>query len=155
MKFTTAILGALALAMAAPGAATAEKLSNAVTKELDRLLKVVISGDPVGPPRYGELAPGGVFRFAFEGDRKKEYYFNAICDDDCVNMDLAAFDAAGAELDIDDADDNAPVLNVQADLHESGDDAPKSHPRPMTIEVRMRACKTEACAFGVMITTND
>ncbi len=65
-------------------------------------------------------------------------------------MDLVAIEADGTEIDIDDADDNAPVLNWQASVFKSIVDKPKGIPRPVTIEVRMKACKAAVCAFGVV-----
>jgi hypothetical protein len=154
MKLNRIALAMLALGCTGIGAASAEKLSTKVSTELDRLLKIVITQPAVGPTRFAELPTGGVFRFVFQADATLEYYFNAICDDDCVNMDLAAFEADGTELDLDDADDNAPVLNVQASVDKSVIDKPKGIPRPITVEVRMKACKADACAFGVITSTD-
>ena len=78
---------------------------------------------------------------------KAEYYD----DDDCVNLDLRVTEASGTEIDLDDADDNAPVLNIHADDY-SSDDKPKPKPRPMVIEIRMVDCKAASCAFGIVIT---
>jgi hypothetical protein len=154
MKLSRIALAMLALGGAGIGVASAEKLSTKVSAELDRLLKIVITQPAVGPTRFGELAPGGVFRFVFQADATLEYYFNAVCDDDCVNLDLVAFEADGKEIDIDDADDNAPVINAQASVYKSVIDKPKGIPRPITVEVRMKACKTDACAFGVITSTD-
>jgi hypothetical protein len=153
MKLAAALLASAALVLAGP--ASADRLTRASEAAIGKLLELVApTGERVGPARYGELATGGMMRFEVAGDRTVEYYFNAICDDTCENLDLVALDAADKELDIDDADDNAPTLNVQADLH--GDlDEPKHDPRPITIEVRMKACKTEVCAFGMLVTQVD
>ena len=147
MKIRTMLLAGLALLAPAAGAA---KLDTAASKEIDKLLKLVLTQPAVGVTRFGELPTGGVFRFVFQADATLEYYVNAICDDDCENMDLVAIEADGTEIDIDDADDNAPVLNWQASVFKSIVDKPKGIPRPVTIEVRMKACKADVCAFGVV-----
>jgi hypothetical protein len=152
MKIRTALLAGLALLAPAAGAA---KLDTAATKEIDRMFAAVLTQPQVGLTRYGELPAGGVFRFVFPADATLEYYVNAICDDDCQNMDLVAIEADGKEIDLDDADDNAPVLNWQASVYKSIIDKPKGIPRPVTIEVRMKACKTDVCAFGVVMSTPE
>jgi hypothetical protein len=137
-------------------AATAAKLNDESRAGILKLLQLVApSGKEVGETRFGELAAGQLVSIPFEGDRTVEYYVNVICDDDCVNVDLAVLDATGVEIDTDDADDNAPVLNVQADEYKSVLDKPKGIPRPMTIEVRMNDCKAETCGFGLRITQID
>ena len=146
MKLRTMLLAGLALL--APATAVAAKLDNKAVAEIDKLLKLVSNGDQVGQFRYGELATGGVFRFQISGDEKFKYYFNAICDDDCTNLDLFAFDAEGKELDTDDADDNAPTLDIQS-IFDS--DTKKVRPRQITVEVRMVACKAATCAWGARV----
>ncbi len=139
--------------LAATGAAAAAKLNDGSVAEIRKMLDLVATnGHEVGETRFGELSQGQVIDLPFIGDRTLEYYVNAICDDDCVNIDLAILDASGVELDTDDADDNAPVLNIQADEYRSVLDKPKGIARPMTIEVRMKACKAETCAYGLRIT---
>ncbi len=145
----------IAAALALTGAATADKRNPGSEASIRKLLELVASGDHHGEIQYGELAAGQMATIEFVGDRTVEYYFNVICDDDCVNVDLAALDASGVEIDVDDADDNAPVLNVQADEYRSVLDKPKGIPRPMTLEVRMKDCKAAVCAYGLMISQND
>lgn len=144
------------LAVGAADLASASRLNDASVAGMRKLIDLVApSGEAVGETRFGELASGQVIELPFVGDRTVEYYVNAICDDDCVNVDLAILDAAGVELDTDDADDNAPVLNIQADEYRSATDAPKGIPRPMTIEVRMKDCKADACGYALKITATE
>jgi hypothetical protein len=145
MKLKTLLLAGLA--MLVPATAHAAKLDTKAIAEIDKLLKLVSTGDMVGQYRHGELATGGVFRFQVNGDEKFKYYFNAICDDDCTNLDLAVFDKDGSLIKVDDADDNAPTVEVQS-IFDTGD---KARPRTLTIEVRMVACKAEACAWGARV----
>jgi hypothetical protein len=147
MKLTMAALAAITILGGTAGAAHAARLDTKAIAEIDKLLKLVSNGDTVGPYRHGELASGGVFRFQVAGDEKYKYYFNAICDDDCTNLDLFAFDRDGKELDTDDADDNAPTLEIQS-IFDTGN---KPRPRQITVEVRMIACKTEICAWGARV----
>jgi hypothetical protein len=135
------------LAMLVPATAHAARLDTKAQAEIDKLLKLVSNGDLVGQFRHGELATGGVFRFQVNGDEKSKYYFNAICDDDCTNLDLFAFDKDGKELDTDDADDYAPTLEIQSIF----DSEAKARPRLITVEVRMVACKVETCAWGARV----
>ncbi len=95
--------------LAAAGVAAASKLNDASVADMRKLLDLVATnGEEIGETRFGELSQGQVIDLPFIGDRTLEYYVNAICDDDCVNVDLAILDAAGVELDTDDADDNGP-----------------------------------------------
>jgi hypothetical protein len=144
---------ALAAVLAAP--AGADKLNKASQAEMQKLVELVApAGDRVGPMPFGELASGAVAVITVEADRRGEYYFNAICDDDCVDLNLVALGADGTQLDIDDADDAAPVLDVMADEVDSSDD-PRPHPRPITIQVRMVNCKAAVCAYGLLITRTE
>ncbi|OYX48065.1 MAG: hypothetical protein B7Y90_11575 [Alphaproteobacteria bacterium 32-64-14] len=153
MKITTG-LAAITFALAASIAASASAgpPTPEARREIDRLLDVVTSDPPVGETRYVTIKAGEVLTLPFEADATVEYYVNIICDDDCVNVDLAALEADGTEADIDDADDNAPVLNLHAAEYRSPLDKPTGLPRPMTIEIRMKACNADACTLGLRIT---
>jgi len=146
---------AFAVAIALAGPAGADKLTKASQTEMQKLVELVApTGDRVGPMPFGELASGAATVISIDADRRGEYYFNAICDDDCVDLNLVALAADGTQLDIDDADDNAPVLDVMAD-EVGADDDPKPHPRPITIQVRMVNCKAAVCAYGLLITRTE
>jgi hypothetical protein len=146
---------ALAAAVAWTGPAGADKLNKASQAEMQKLVELVApTGDRVGPMPFGELASGAVTVISIDADRRGEYYFNAICDDDCTDLNLVALGADGTQLDIDDADDAAPVLDVMADEVDSSED-PKPHPRPITIQVRMVNCNAAVCAYGLLITRTE
>lgn len=145
----------LAAAIAIP--ASAGKITPESTREIRDMLTMIgnIYGPEVGETRFGELGPGQIISLPFEGDATVEYYMNVICDDDCENVDLAVSEADGTEIDTDDADDNAPVLNIHASEYRSVLEKPKGISRPMMLEIRMKACKAETCAYGVRISAVD
>lgn len=150
------LLGAsLSAAIAIP--ASAGKITPESTREIRDMLTMIgnIYGPEVGETRFGELAAGQIISLPFEGDATVEYYMNVICDDDCENVDLAVSESDGTEIDTDDADDNAPVLNIHASEYRSVLEKPKGISRPMTLEIRMKACKAETCAYGVRISAVD
>jgi hypothetical protein len=152
MRLSGIILAGAALALTTAIPANAGKITPASAKEIRDLLTMI--GGIYGP-EVGELAAGQVISLPFEGDATVEYYMNVICDDDCENVDLAVSDADGTEIDTDDADDNAPVLNIHASEYRSVLEKPKGISRPMTLEIRMKACKAETCAYGVRISAVD
>ena len=147
-----ACLAAAALLVAAP--AIAGPLTDASKKEIVRLLDVVGFGDKVGEDQYFEMKTGEVISVPFTADATVEYYFNVICDDDCGNVDFIAREADGTEIDVDDADDATPSLNIHESEYRSVLDAPKKIPRPITLEIRMIDCKTETCGLGLRIQEN-
>ena len=150
MKTIGIIAGALALVLQAMPA-SAGPLTIASRKEIDRLLNVVANYPAMGETQYFSMKTGEVFTVPFTADATIEYYINAICDDDCTNVDLAALETDGTEADVDDADDSSPVLNLQATEYRSSVDKPPGPVRPLTIEIRMKACKTDVCTLGLRI----
>ncbi len=108
-------------------------------------------GKDVGELQYFEMKSGETITIPLAADATTEYYVNGFCDEDCVNLDLVARDADGTEAGIDDADDNGPILNFQATEYRSAAEQPRNIPRPMTIEIRMVACKTEICTAALRI----
>lgn len=151
MKAIGIVAGALALCLqAAP--AFAGPPSEASAREIDRLLDVVASYPGMGPTRFFTMKAGETLSVPFLADATIEYYINAICDDDCVNVDLLALEADGTDADVDDADDSSPVLNLHAPEYRSPLNKPTGKPeRPLTIEIRMKACQTEVCTLGLRI----
>ena len=154
------ILAACIAALATAGAAAAQDITvnghagpptAESRKAIDELLNLLAMHAQVGETQYGELASGKSMTVLFPADATVEYYFHAVAGDDAENIDLIAYEADGTEIDIDDADDNAPVLNIQASVHRSPIDKPKGIARPVTIEVRMVACNAAVCSFGLRI----
>jgi len=122
-------------------------------KEIDSLLDVLTMHPAVGETQYFTMKAGEVISVPFNADATIEYYVNAVCDDDCSNVDLIAREADGVEADVDDFDDAAPTLNIHASEHRSPLVKPNgAPPRPMTIEIRMIACNSDVCSLGLKIT---
>lgn len=150
MKIIGIIASAMALLLqAAP--ALAGPPTEASRKEINRLLDVVASHPAMSDTQFFTMKAGEVVSVSVMGDASIEYYINAICDEDCVNVDLAALEADGTAADVDDADDASPVLNLQATEYRSPIVKPPGPPRPLTIEIRMMACNTEVCTLGLRI----
>lgn len=141
----------LACSLAAAAPALAGRDTPAARAGMQELFDLFDYGQDVGEMQYFEMKSGEVVTLPLVADATTEYYINGFCDDDCVNLDLVVRDADGTEADVDDADDNGPVLNFQASEYRSVTEAPKRIPRPMTIELRMVSCKTEICAAGLRI----
>jgi len=143
---TAAALFASLAAPATAGPPTAES-----RKAIDDLLDLLAMHEQVGETHYGDLASGKSMTLVFPADATVEYYLHAVADDDAENIDLFAYEADGAEIDFDDADDNAPILNIQASVHRSPIDKPKGIARAVTVEVRMVTCNAASCSFGLRI----
>ena len=143
-------LVASVMALAMP--AFAGPPSEASNKEIDRMLNLVATYPAMGPTQFYTLKEGEIITVPFMADATIEYYINGIGDDDCANVDLVALEADGTDADTDDADDPSPVLNLHASEYRSPLNTPTGKPeRPLTIEIRMVACKTEVCTLGLRI----
>lgn len=150
MKFRSIACVATTLLLAVAPAAAAN-LSDASKAEILKLLDLVGFGDQVGEVQYVEMKTGEVLSIPFAADATVEYYFNVICDDDCGNVDMLVREADGTEIDVDDADDASPSLNIHESEYRSVLDDPKGTPRPVTIEIRMVDCHTDVCGLGLRI----
>lgn len=147
----TALLTAATLIAMFPAPAIAGPPTAESRKAIDDLLDLLAMHEQVGETNYGDLASGKSMTLVFPADATVEYYLHAVADDDAENIDLIAYEADGTEIDIDDADDNAPVLNVQASEYRSPIDKPKGIARPITVEVRMVTCNAPVCTYGLRI----
>ncbi|PNK59672.1 hypothetical protein [Psychrobacter sp. FDAARGOS_221] len=70
--------------------------------------------------------------------RNETYSFAAVCDDDCTDIDLYVYDNNDKVVDLDDEDDDHPVVSFTAEY--SG---------PYYAEVTMYECATKHCAYKV------
>jgi len=152
-----AIAAGCALLLGGAPVASAGHLTPESTTEMRKLIEMLgnIYGKEVGETRFGEMGSNQIITLPFDGDATVEYYINVVCDDDCENVDLAVLEADGVEIDTDDADDNSPVLNIHASEYRSVLDKPKGISRPMSIEIRMKACKVETCGYALRISAVD
>lgn len=152
-----AVVGVALLLLSGAPVASAGRLTPESTTEMRKLIDMLgnIYGKEVGETRFGELGSNQIITLPFDSDATVEYYINVVCDDDCENVDLAVLEADGVEIDTDDADDNSPVLNVHASEYRSVLDTPKGIARPMSIEIRMKACKAETCGYALRVSAVD
>ncbi|MFC1791404.1 hypothetical protein ACFL0I_02940, partial [Gemmatimonadota bacterium] len=66
-----------------------------------------------------------------------DFYLVGVCDNECDDLDMWIWDAAGEEVDEDVLTDDVPVLQV----------SPKA-PGRYRIRVKMITCTIEPCAYG-------
>jgi hypothetical protein len=147
----TVLLTAATLIAVLAGPAAAGPPTPESRKAINDLLDLLAMHEQVGETHYGELASGKSMTIVFPADATVEYYLHAVADDDAEDIDLIVYEADGTEIDIDDADDNAPVLNVQASEYRSPIDKPKGIARAITVEVRMVTCNAPVCTYGLRI----
>jgi hypothetical protein len=79
-------------------------------------------------------------QFELQGGVK--YALMGVCDADCKDFDLELLDAAGARVDIDDGDDDVPMVAAE----------PVATAR-YTVRVTMVVCGSEPCRYGVGVVT--
>ena len=101
--------------------------------------------------RVFTIGAGEVVSWPFMVDAAIEYDITALCDDDCVNVDLAAREADGTAADFGDVVDASPVLNLWATEDRPPIAKAPGPPRQLTIEIRMMECRTKVCALGMPI----
>jgi hypothetical protein len=71
-------------------------------------------------------------------DAGTEYQIVGVCDNDCSDVDLTLYNAAGAVVDSDMLDDDVPIVSV----------TPARSGR-YRVHVSMAVCTTEPCYYGV------
>ena len=86
----------------------------------------------------GSLNEDGKQTFSFTLDIGREYAILGLCDEDCTDVDLTLFDAAGRQVDTDVADDDFPVVTVSP-----------GRTAAYRVQVSMASCSAEPCRFGV------
>lgn len=141
------------LAASIAASASAGPLTPESRKEIDRIMDMVVTNPTVVETQHFTMKTGEVITVPFMADATIEYYFNVICDDDCVNVDMAGLDADGTEADVDDFDDPSPSLNIHASEYRSPIVKPTGKPeRPLAIEIRMKECRADVCSLGLRVT---
>ncbi|MCG8329466.1 MAG: hypothetical protein MI974_17360 [Chitinophagales bacterium] len=72
--------------------------------------------------------------------RGSNYEINAVCDDDCTNLDLKLYDGMGRLIVYDTSSDALPSISV--DVYSTG---------YFTLRVSMKNCRVEPCRYGFAI----
>ncbi|PNK59673.1 hypothetical protein [Psychrobacter sp. FDAARGOS_221] len=70
--------------------------------------------------------------------RNETYMFTAVCDDDCTDIDLYVYDDNGQLIELDDEDDDFPIVGFTAEYSGS-----------YYAEVTMYECATKYCGYIV------
>lgn len=85
----------------------------------------------------GELAQAEIGEFTLQVNEGVEYFFMAVCDADCGDVDMALFDEDDNELVSDIEQDDYPYLHFGA--NQSG---------VWTVRVLMANCGADTCLWG-------
>ena len=126
-----------ALVAAIPVAASVQ------SADVDRLLNQATKTyrdkgySPLGWQKGGTLANTSDVRETIPLKGGRSYSIIALCDDNCSDLDLQLFDAAGKEVDWDAQDDDFPIVAIGARTTQV-----------YTVRVVMSACRRGSCAFG-------
>jgi hypothetical protein len=146
MKYLAALLAVCVLALGA-SAALAQKAATHRDEDIDAdLVRQLIAALPdanetlVGEIKVTELLEEEDESFVVAIKPGKEYWIYGACDLECGDIDLAAENEDGDELDSDDEDDDSPILVVKSkDAHE------------LHVTLSMMGCGETSChaGFGV------
>lgn len=93
----------------------------------------------VGSVETAEIGEDEISEFVFPIDPGKTYYILGVCDDDCSDIDLEAFNAAGASVGEDASPTELPQIHIPA-----GKSGAEIH-----VIVTMVTCNAEICVTGV------
>ncbi|MEQ1784371.1 MAG: hypothetical protein ABMA14_23710 [Hyphomonadaceae bacterium] len=138
MKSTVGALVGVTLLLAM-GAATAQQItisdhvSDVVKQRAEKNDKLI------GKVEIAEIGEDEISEFVFHIDPGKTYFIRGACDDDCADIDLGAYDAAGASVGEDVWPNELPRIEVPA-----GKSGAEVH-----VIVRMETCLAETCVAGV------
>lgn len=85
--------------------------------------------------RYNSLGEGQTYTYTYTASPGK-YYFSAVCDDDCGDIDIYLYDASGRLLSSDTDDDDQPLVGWNF-----------SYASRVSIKVKMISCSDEPCYY--------
>lgn len=85
-----------------------------------------------------KLPTGGMHTITMQLDEGSSYAITAVCDEDCVDIDLFLYDDNGNQIDKDTQRDDLPVVTV----------SPK-WTATFRLHVLIPACNASRCTFGV------
>lgn len=91
----------------------------------------------------GTLRQGQQTTFTVDLQQGGRYLLSGVCDRDCSDLDLALYDDSGNLLDDDTENDDVPIVTV----------VPRWTGR-FRVTVKMHACSTNPCAFGLAVFRN-
>jgi hypothetical protein len=93
----------------------------------------------VGDIVFDEIEEGESATHTFRINPRKSYFVYAACDDDCGDIDLFGENDDGDVVDLDDEDDDIPLLLV----------LPGESGRSLTVTLDMAACDTDVCVYAI------
>jgi hypothetical protein len=139
-RITIAVLAAMALAGYTSLEAQDSRWHRQVSSQLTRYQDVF---SEQGYRRSHEIKNGSLDDdeseyFTLELDAARSYALLGVCDEDCTDVDLRLFDAAGNEVDSDVEMDDYPIVQVRP-----------SRSATYRVKVIMATCSTSPCFYGV------
>lgn len=133
------ILAASVVALVAAGVAVAQDLT--INEYVVQLVEE--RADPgetlVGDIIFDEIPEGESATYTFNINPRKSYFVYGACDDDCYDIDLLGEDRDGELVDLDDEDDDIPLLIIM----------PGETGRSLTVTLDMAGCDTDVCVYGI------
>lgn len=133
------ILAASVAAIVATGVAVAQDLT--INEYVVQLVEE--RADPgetlVGDIIFDEIPEGESATYTFNINPRKSYFVYGACDDDCYDIDLLGEDRDGDLVDLDDEDDDIPLLII----------LPGETGRSLTVTLDMAGCDTDVCVYGI------
>ena len=93
----------------------------------------------VGDIVFDEIEEGESASHTFRINPRKSYFVYAACDDDCGDIDLFGENDDGDVVDVDEEDDDIPLLLV----------LPGESGRSLTVTLDMAACDTDVCVYAI------
>jgi hypothetical protein len=132
------VAAAVAAAVAVQGATpTAAAKDPAVEKNLADV-GGAMRGKIVLRTERGRLANAATHRFIVEVPNRGDFAVAGVCDDACSDVDIRLLDTDGKVVESDELDDKFPLAQASA-----------PGPVRFQVEVVMKACAKEPCAWGV------
>jgi hypothetical protein len=143
--FRRTLFVAAALVATLPAAVRADQWDAQVRV---KMLRAVASAAPYGfglrhPLTVGQMRQGQAITYDITFAAGTEYILVGNCDRDCGDLDLIVIEPDGRELVADRRFDSQAVVSI-----------PTSHVGAHTVRVRMAACSTGPCRFGLGVFTN-
>ncbi|MFI5235249.1 MAG: PPC domain-containing protein [Gemmatimonadales bacterium] len=145
-KLALSLFGAALALSAATTVQAQDQWTTQVRKLLDKAGEVVEGRGykQSHEPSTGSLAKGDNESLTIELEKGTQYAMIGVCDNDCSDIDMKAFDPDGNEVASDTKDDDVPVLIF---------DAPQTG--KYRVKVMMIKCQTNPCRYGVGTWSKD